>query len=427
MTSLSHLKWILFVSRRFSKVDKAGRSAVTAWLSSLGICLGVMTLIVVLSVMNGFQMRFIDAIMEVSSYHIQVFGNSDGFVSSVQTLPEIRSIVSFYEAQTLMVGTATRQAAAVVRAIDPYVCMHDTGFARELHITRGAFDLTQENSIVIGASLAEKLGVTVGGYVNLFALSGGGDVALFSDQRLFRVTGVFHTSYADLNSGYAFISIDAGQHEFGKNALITYGIKLNNSNDVDAVMRKIQSVYPELRVEGWKEYNRSFFGALRIEKNMLLLLVLLIFLVVCINIFNAMRRLVYERKSEISVFSALGAKNRHIQLIFILQGLLTGLKGAIPGLILGLLICVQMSHIFTGLSHILYGIQNFFVLLCNPDQINYLQENPMYALYARIPARIVSKEVVLITISGCFSSLLASWFASYGILKMSVSEVLRDE
>ncbi len=428
------LAWIFFVARRFANVDKSGRSSMTTRLASLGICFGVMTLIVVISVMNGFQMSFIDAIMEVSSYHVRVSNvpveKTADFLEFCKNDERITSCTPFWEAQSLISGNDSKEAAALVRAVPENIFEIDAGFKREMNIVRGGFDLTSSGgkySIILGASLASQLGVRLGDTVNLFALSGGSDVELLSDKRIFTVTGIFHTGYADINSGYAFISLAAGKKYFGENERLLYGIKLSDSSRSGRVIQSLQTAFPESSEEGWESYNRSFFGALRVEKNMLMLLVFLIFVVVCINIFNGMRRIVYERRTEISILSALGGKNSMIQSIFIFRGFLTGLYGAVPGLILGLLIAVNMGSIFSALSAVIYNVQYFFTLLCMPDAAQYIHENPMYLLYAKLPARIVMHEVLVITVFGIVSSLAASWLASSSILQLKAAEVLHDE
>ena len=420
--------WVLFVSRRFSRVDRKGRSAVTSFLASLGICFGVMTLITVISVMNGFQLSFIDAIMEISSYHVRVEQvEPEPFEAFCREDAAITAATTFYEAQSLLVGENERQSAALIRGVSENQLAMDEGFRKQLHMVRGRFDLTDEHNIVIGSGLASQLGIFVGTKVNLFALSGGNDVDLISSDRIFTVTGVFHTGYADLNAAYAFISLDAAKKYFGESAVLHYGLKLQNTADDAPVIARIQEKFPQARIESWKDYNRSFFGALRVEKNMLMLLVFLIFIVVGINIFNGMRRMVYERREEISVLSAFGGKSSLIQSIFVVQGFLVGVIGAIPGLAIGLLLSVRMAELFSIMSKLVYYVQYFGYMVFSPESALYLRENPMYMIYAHIPPRIIPGEVLVITIFGIFSSLLASWVASRGVLKMTVAEVLRDE
>ncbi|MBR1715908.1 MAG: ABC transporter permease [Treponema sp.] len=428
-------KWILFVSRRFSKVDRQGRSAVTSMLASLGICFGVMTLITVISVMNGFQMSFIDSIMEVSSYHVQVSGfGKDGeslerFREYCIRDDEILSYVPYLEAQSLAVGRNEKQTAALLRAVPSTVRDDDSGFASEVRMWSGNFDLSSPDSIVLGSDLAHALGVRIGGVVNLCALSGGADVDLFSSDRVFTVTGIFRTGFADINSSYAFVNFDDGKRYFGEKAVenLVYGLKIRDKYKDARVVSRLRQEFPNLKVESWKNFNRSFFGALRVEKNMLMVLVFLIFVVVGINIFSGMRRMVFERREEISIMSAFGGRKSQIQSIFVMQGFLTGFFGAVPGLVLGLLLCVRMSDIFMLISKATYYIQLFFVMLASPESGDFVRENSMFMVYAGIPPRVEPGEVLVITVFGMFSSLVASWIASRNVLKMTVAEVMRDE
>jgi len=425
------IKWILFVSKRFNLVDRTGRSRINSFLASLGICFGVMTLITVISVMNGFQMSFKDSIMEISSYHIRVSGlNSasiNSFLAYCNSIPEIKTSYPFLEAQSLMVGKNGQQSPALIRAVPSGIFDIDSGFKKEAKIWAGTFDLNDENSIILGTELSRRVSSRLGGSVNLFALSGGNDVSLLSNDRVFNVNGLFRCGYADINASYAFIRLEDGVKYFGKDAALMAAIKLYKTDDDSKVISQLKTTFPELNIESWKSYNRSFFGTLKIEKNLLFLLVLIIFIVVAINIFNGMRRMVFERKEEISILSAFGSKKENIQLIFILQGLLIGLKGAIPGLLTGLLLSINMSRIFIIMSKIVYYVQYFVLSLLSPSGVVYLNENSMYLVYANIPPRIFVNEVFFITIFGIFSSLFASWIASKNVLKLTVAEVMRDE
>ena len=424
--------WVYFIARRFAKVDGSGRTAVSSFLSSLGICFGTMTLIVTVSVMNGFQTGFIESILEISSAHIRAAAVNGGherdmrFEQSVRALPEIAAAVPFYEAQGLL-GSGGRQAAALIRAVPDTVCDMDAGFAREVRMVSGSFSIAEPNTSVLGWELARSLGVYPGQRVDLFALSGGADAELFSADRMCLVTGLFQSGYGEINSSFAFVSLETGEALFGSGAPVRYNIKLHRAEQDIAVIGKLAAQFPDMSFESWRSYNRAFFGALRIEKNMLLLLVLLIFIVVGVNIYNSMRRMVYERREEIAVLSALGGSPRDIHVIFIVRGVLTGLCGALPGLALGLLICVQMESVFMLLSRLSYWAQFFFCMLVSPEQAVWVQENPMFQVYAQIPARPVPGEILMITILGIFSALAASWAASRRVLELRVAEVLHDD
>ena len=436
------LVWIFTVSRRFASVDRKGRSAATSILATLAIALGVMSLIAVLSVMNGFQMSFIDSIMEISSYHIRVnfkngsedsknhenpFEEEASFISFCEDFSEINAVSPFYETQGLIVGSRSNESASIIRGINEQSSRADTGFMKELKIIYGKFDLSSDKNIVIGSGLASLLGVRIGGRVNLLAMGGGSDVALFSQNRQFTVTGIFECGYSDINSSYAFVSIEAAQKYFGKDAVLNYGLKIKHPNNDAKIAAHIAREFPHADIQSWREYNRSFFGALKTEKNILRLLVFLIFIVVAVNIYNGMRRLVFERASEIAILSAIGGTPTEIKSIFILRGFSTGFVGAVLGVALGIIVSMNMKSIFLALSRIMFFFEYAFTCIFSPANASFVTENPMYSIYASIPARIFPSEVMIIALFGILSPLIASWLASKNILKMNVAEVLHDE
>ena len=445
-TLYSSLRWISAVSRRFARVDRKGRSAVTSALATLGICFGVMTLTVVMSVMNGFQMSFIDSILEVSSYHLRATeipeDKEEELLAACKSNKQIRSCVPFYESQVLMTGDKGGAVAVNVRAADEAIYSEDEGFRRELKMLSGSFDFSDPDSIIIGSSLARNLGVRTGSTVNLLVMSGGSDVELFSSDRVFTVRGIFTTGYSEINSGYAFVGTEAASRYFGSSAKKIWGIKLNKYDDDLKAITGLRNQLDWLnssvsssasasmsgpQIQSWRNFNRTFFGALRIEKNMLLLLVALIFVVVAINIYNGMRRLVFERRTEIAVLSALGARKGGIKSIFIMRGFIMGTAGALAGVLLGIIISLNTDVVFTAAAKLMYGIQYLVTAITDRQNLQYVQVNSSYNLYASIPARIFPGEVVAITLFGIFSPLIASWAASRNVLKMTVSEVLHNE
>lgn len=422
--------WIYFVSRRFAKVDNTGRFAINSFFAAAGIGLGVAALIVIISVMNGFQMGYIDSIMEISSFHIRVENPTKEFDFSdleISSSDDIRSYVKMYEAQTLMVGKGSRQYPALVRGVPTNILETDPGFEKEMVMITGSFDLSSPNTCVLGSGLARRLGLKVGDTVNLLAMSGSSDTDLFSNNRNLTIVGTFSCGYSDINQTFAFVSLETASFLLGEDVLPLTCVKLKNQNRDGRIISKIQKECPDLSCESWRSYNRSFFGALKIEKNVLMFLAFLIFVVVAINIYNSMRRLVYERREEIAVLQALGAGKKETRLVFTLQGLITGIKGAIPGLLIGLLICLNMEKVFIGFSWLMSKITYLFNLIFNPQNAAYLASNSIFMYYSKIPARVVVSEVVLITLFGIISSYLAALLASKNIMKSSISEVLRDE
>ncbi|WP_318661712.1 ABC transporter permease [Treponema sp.] len=449
---IKDFSWINFVNKRFSMVDSKGRSAVTTRLSTIGICFGVMTLITVLSVMNGFQLQFIDSIIELSSYHVQVALGEDvagseeaknreetqtrdkvvdcadfsELESYLKSDKNVVSFVPFREAQGLMTDNGGKEAGCLIRSVPEDVLSKDPGFKSQMKIVSGDFDISGEDSIVLGIRLARSLGVRTGSRVNIFALSGSGDTSLISNDRTFTVTGIFSCGYADINAAYAFINQKGADKYFG-NAETTYGIKLLNQSSDLKMQKELLKKFPDYKVSVWRDYNRSFFGALRVEKNILLLLVVMIFIVVAINIYNSMRKLVYERRTEISTLASLGGSKKAIRNVFIIRGLSIGIKGSVSGMILALIISFNIKKVFFVISKIQYFFTWISSVIFNPAAKELIRENPMWNVYANIPARVFAGEVVFITLFGIFSCLFSSWIASSNILKLNICEVLHEQ
>ncbi|MBR5096333.1 MAG: ABC transporter permease [Treponema sp.] len=431
MKTKGGLSWIYYVAKRFSLVDRKGSGSLSFKLSTLGICFGVMTLIIVISVMNGFQREFIDAIMEVSSFHVRAEGDFErkaDFKKFLKENPRVLCSQEFIESECLAVGPNGKQAAVLVRGLEPDVFENDKGFAKEIRVLRGNFDLAANDkaSVALGSTLSRNLGVRVGDTVSLYSLSSKKPLLqAFKEKKDFVVAAIFMTGYADINQTFAYIDINCADFFDGQES--SFGIKLKNSSADSALLDEINQKFPEARAKSWREYNRSFFGALRVEKNMLMLLVFLIFVVVAINIFNSMRRIVYERRFEISTLSALGGKISSIKNIFIMRGFLTGLRGAIPGLLLGIFFCVNIKTVFALLSGAIFWLQYLAVLLVSPEDAAAVAQNPMFAVYGNIPARMYAGEIFFITLFGILSAVLSSWLASREVLNAAISEVLHDE
>ena len=440
MKTKGALSWIYYVANRFSFVDRKGAGALSYRLSTLGICFGVMTLIIVVSVMNGFQREFSDAIMEVSSFHVRTQGeidNKDSFRRFLENDKKVLCFQEFIESESLAVGPGGKQAAILVRGIESNAFEKDKGFAGQIKVLRGKFSLLyepfrlKENGlnlppVALGSSLARSLDARVGDVISLYSLSSKKPLLeALKEKTDFVVAAIFMTGYADINQTFAYVDINCPTFFDGQNA--SYGIKLKKPSVDSALIDEINRKFPNAGAKSWREYNRSFYGALRVEKNVLFLLVLLIFLVVAVNIFNSMRRIVYERRFEISTLSALGGKVSSIKNIFVMRGFLTGLRGACPGLALGMFFCVNIKTVFALLSKAIFWLEYAAALVFSPNEAALVAQNPMFAVYGNIPARMYFGEVFFIFLFGLLSAVLSSWAASREVLNAAISEVLHDE
>jgi lipoprotein-releasing system permease protein len=277
--------------------------------------------------------------------------------------------------------------------------------------------------------------------------SGGGEAEAESGEDAagptrFLVTGIFRSGFYEYDLGWAFINIDrAGEISGGRSRDLFLGIKLKNRwqdrAGIEQVRRTVGSqiigedVVPQ--VSSWRDYNRAFFGALRTEKLFMFVLVGLIFIVVGLNIFQAQRRSVLERREEIGLLRALGSTDMAVRLVFVWDGFIIGIAGAGIGMLLGLLIAWNITAFFS----ILEGAVNFFVNILNIIASPFLGTDaagegfavfsPTIFYIKGIPSRLIPHEVLIIFLFGFFSALLAAWFASGRVSRIRPAEVLRYE
>jgi lipoprotein-releasing system permease protein len=403
--------------------------------------------------MNGFQLGFIESIVEISSYHARIelppgAAASETLAERIRTADGVVAAVPFREIQGIVRGNRDSQHAAVVRGVPPQALDMDRGMAEKLEITAGSFDLVRDDAIVLGSELARRLGVRVGEEMTLISIAAffPGDSADPRDAEggdyRFTVSGVFQSGFYEYDLSWAFINSNAAGN-IGGDVPLSLGIKFRNrwqdGQGMEAIRRTGE--YSELReragteiMRSWRDYNRAFFGALRTEKLLMFILVGLIFIVVGLNIFQAQRRSVLERREEIGLLRALGGGGRAVRFIFVWDGFIIGLTGATLGMAFGLLVANNIGAFFT----VLEGVVNFFIEIVNRladffgggNSImneNFAVFSPAIFYIKEIPSRIIPYEAVLIYLFGVSSSLLAAWFASGKVSRTNPAEVLRYE
>jgi lipoprotein-releasing system permease protein len=427
-----NFRWIGFIaSRYFGRVDKgvprnknAGSgSSLSPVFSVLGIATGVLALTVIIAVMNGFQLGFIESILEVSSGHVRIEKvpeeAGETLAPRLREMKGVASVLPFRELNVLLRGKTASPRGALIRGVPGNALSLDKGLAGKLKMEAGVFDLSSPDNIVLGAELARFLAVRVGDKVQLLSISGGGESGVYT------VTGTFRCGFYEYDLGWAFVNIDRAEAlQSGKTPVLEVQLKdrWEDSAAIEKMSPLVKAAAPDAKIVSWREYNASFFGALRTEKLMMFVLVGLIFIVVGLNIFQSQRRIALEKREEIGLLRALGASELSVRLVFVWDGFLIGLLGAGSGLILGLLIAFHIPEVFgflewavNGVISLLNGAGNFAIF---SPQVFYIKQ---------IPSRVIPHEVALIFLFGFLSALAAAWFASGRISKTRPAEVLRYE
>jgi len=427
--------WILFVASRY--IFK-GRSS-SPVLAVLGIGIGVLALIVIIAVMNGFQLGLIESILEISSYHIRLESfpeeKTSVFQELLMSVPGVQAAVQFKELQVLARGWRSSQYAVLLRGLKEDTLQLDSEMKRILDFEEGSFDLTGKNNLLIGAELSQRLGLGVGDVLTLYSITGILSAEEDTGSENFIITGIFRSGYYDYDNSWAFINIDSISL-LDTDSDLKIGVKLTNrftdKNSLDYAERLfLKEGYNDFKLSSWRDYNRSFFGALRTEKLFMFILVGLIFIVVGLNIYQAQRRSVLQRREEIGLLRAVGGNEKSVQLVFIIDGAVIGLTGAVIGLVFGLLIAVNIQQFFTLTENIVNGIIYIFNSIAGNFTAGVSGDfkifSPAVFYVKEITSRIILYEVVLIFMFGFLSSLIAAWFASRKVTKIQPAEVLRYE
>jgi lipoprotein-releasing system permease protein len=425
--------WVLFVASRYILKGRANSSV---W-SVLGIAFGVFALIVIIAVMNGFQLGFIESILEISSYHLRIesfqpekYGELQNIMLSI---PGVRAVLPFKEFQALARGRRTNQQAVMIRGLDKDTLETDTVMGKRLDFQRGSFDISDKGNVLLGSELAARLSLGIGDEVTIFSITG--ILSAENDGELdnFTVTGIFRTGYYEYDCSWAFINIESASFLLNESDL-KIGIKLFNRFHDRVVLeqaKKKLSGYEGIKLSSWRDYNRSFFGALRTEKLFMFILVGLIFIVVGLNIFQGQRRSVLQRSEEIGLLRAVGGAEKQVRFVFVFDGGIIGLTGSILGLVFGLLVSLNIQEFFT----IIESIINTFIRFINIAASffgagtagKFAVFSPTVFYIKEIPSRVLPHEVVIIFMFGFLSALFAAWIASRKITKIQPAEVLRNE
>jgi lipoprotein-releasing system permease protein len=400
---------LAFLAGRYLHSRRRHRGAGATVLSLLGLAVGVLTLNAVLAVMNGFQMTFIESLMELSSSHLRWTppeGLGEGLEARLRGEVGVRSAVPTTEGQTLVASKLGGRRGAVLRGFPSNALTRDPGFARRLGLNSGALGspgLPAAGEVLLGGELARGLGVVPGDQVQLTALTGPSFSLLKPHLVSLTVKGTFSTGYYEIDAGWIVANLEDSRAFFAGPADFFYAVKLDDGNADQQVADRLAADLRRPRAEftTWRNYNTAFFGALRTEKAVMMVLVGLIFFVVGVNIYFSQKRAVAEHREDLALWAAVGVRARRLRAVFALEGLAVGVGAAVVGTVLGL-----------GAA---WGF----------GSLDLLSSDAFYL--PALPARVVPLEVALIALACVASSTAAAWLASAGLTRIPVAEVLKSE
>lgn len=434
-----NVSWVLFIALRYFRAKRKSRGLGPSILSVIGIAVGVMTLISVMGVMNGFQLGFIDDILEIRSYHLRIEQAptlSPTTESAIRALKGVKTVLPFIETQVLLKSDYSGFEGVMVRGIPENTWELDPSLVDQLGLDADSFDLSGAGSMVIGFELAHLLGVKAGDTVSSLSLAGGSFSAMRPEAFDFTITGVFKSGYYEFDRNMAFISLNDAQAI--SNDAVVYGIKLDNrygdragAAAVAAVLKDTGDGGTDPAIISWRTYNSSFFGALRMEKLAMMILVGLIFIVVGANIYHALKRTVVERAEEIGILKSLGASSRGVQTVFLVDGIFIGFSGGFIGLLAGLFISANINQVF-ALAEFLINLVirtggRIFMPFMERGSEGFSIFSSSYYYITDIPSRLLFPEVLLIFVFAFLSSSGAALFASRSVASVKPADVLRFE
>ncbi len=331
-------------------------------ISMAGIALGVAALIVVLSVMNGFQKEVRDRMLSVLS-HVEVFDGSgslpDWQDTAAQALrhPQVRGAAPFVDGQAMVTRNDTVRGV-VVRGILPTEEPKVSAVASQ--VVQGSLQSLApgEFNIVIGSALARSLGIHLGDKLTLIAPQGQVTPAgVLPRLKQFNVTGIFEAGHYEFDSSLAFIHLEDGERMFRLAGPSGLRLKLADMQRAPEVAADLSvQLKGDLYLRDWSQQNRNWFAAVQTEKRMMFIILTLIIAVAAFNLVSTLVMTVTDKQADIAILRTLGASPSSIMRIFIIQGALVGLIGTAIGVSFGVLIALNIDVIVPFIESLL-GVQ----------------------------------------------------------------------
>ncbi len=415
------LPYELSLGWRYTRAGRASRRngfiSFISGVSMLGIALGVAALIIVLSVMNGFQKEVRDRMLGVIS-HIEVYAadggalrDLDGTLGQLRKHPEVIGAAPFIASQALQARGEDRKWA-IVRGIDPALEGQVSDLAAQ---QRQAIERLQPGQfgLVLGAELARALGARRGEPLTLIVPGGQVTPAgVVPRLKQMTVVGLFDSGHFEYDAGMAMMHQDDAQRLFRLEGPSGIRVKLRDLHQAREVAGQlIGSLPPDLLVRDWTRQNRTWFAAVQMEKRMMFIILTLIVAVAAFNLVSTLVMTVTDKRADIAILRTLGASPGSIMLVFMVQGAMVGLVGTGAGLLLGLLVAFHIDVIVPAL-------ETLFRASFLPRDIY---------LISRMPSEPLAADIVPIALLSLVLAFVATLYPSWRASRVNPAEALRYE
>jgi lipoprotein-releasing system permease protein len=410
----------LVLGWRYTRAGRATRRngfiSFISGVSMLGIALGVAALIIVLSVMNGFQKEVRDRMLGVVS-HIEIFGTSGALEDANRTMqearrnPQVIGAAPFISAQALL-ARGEDMRGAIVRGIDPAHEGEVTDLAATLQPVLAKL-VPDQFGIVLGAELARNLGVREGDPLTLIAPSGQITPAgVVPRLKQMTVVGTFDSGHFEYDSGLALLHQDDAARIFRLEGPTGVRLKLKDLHQAPEVGAELQrTLSGDFLVRDWTRQNRTWFAAVQVEKRMMFIILTLIVAVAAFNLVSTLVMTVTDKRADIAILRTLGASPGSIMGIFVVQGAAVGVIGTFAGLLLGLGIALNIDVIVPAL-------ESLFNASFLPKDIY---------LISRMPSDPQRSDIMPIAIISLILAFLATIYPSWRASRVNPAEALRYE
>jgi len=412
----------LILGWRYTRAGRATRRngfiSFISGVSMLGIALGVAALIIVLSVMNGFQKEVRDRMLSVVS-HIEILAPNgaalpdlDRTLAEARKNPQVIGAAPFIAAQALL-ARGEDMKGTIVRGIDPAREPEVTDLAVELKNTGLSQLIAGEFGIVLGGELARSLGVHQGDKVTLIAPNGQVTPAgVVPRLKQMTVVGTFDSGHYEYDSALVLIHQDDAAKIFRLEGPTGIRLKLKDLNEARSVAAQLAlSLTGDLIIRDWTRQNRTWFSAVQLEKRMMFIILTLIVAVAAFNLVSTLVMTVTDKRADIAILRTLGASPASIMGIFVVQGAMVGVIGTLAGLALGLGVAFNIDVIVPALERLLSA--------------SFLPKD-IY-LINRMPSDPQSADIMPIAIISLVLAFLATIYPSWRASRVNPAEALRYE
>ncbi|MBW8313745.1 MAG: lipoprotein-releasing ABC transporter permease subunit [Thiobacillus sp.] len=412
----------LILGWRYTRAGRATRRngfiSFISGVSMLGIALGVAALIIVLSVMNGFQKEVRDRMLGVLS-HIEVFEpggqaipNLADTLAIIERHPEVLGAAPFVGAQAL-IARGEDMKGALVRGINPALEPKVTDLVADLADTVLPRLVPGEFGVILGGELARSLGVGTGDTVTLIAPSGQVTPAgVVPRIRQMTVVGTFDSGHFEYDSALALLHQDDAARIFRVEGPTGVRVKIKNLHEAREVAVAIAAdLDPGLLVRDWTRQNRTWFAAVQLEKRMMFIILTLIVAVAAFNLVSTLVMTVTDKRADIAILRTLGASPQSIMGIFMVQGAMVGIIGTGAGLLLGLGVAFNIDTLVPALERLLGA--------------SFLPQD-VY-LISRMPSDPQQGDILPVGLISLALSFVATIYPSWRASRVNPAEALRYE